>query len=481
MDGTVSVELKEHQDSIYPWSSKTEVDNVPDTNLPNPFIVTPPTPVGITEVLYITVNSKGTQSRAIFNWSAPNDAFVDSYEASYKLSSDSDFISVAATSNTSMRVDDIKVGTYDFRVRSVNSLGVKSQWANFQNQTIAGLTAPPSDISGFSVRALDGQAHLSWSRVTDLDVINGGYIRIRHSNVLTGATWKDGQDIGEAIAGTQTHIVLPMLAGTYMAKAVDEGGRFSVNSNQAITNVPNIIDFNAVTTVTEHPLFTGPKANMSVVNNVLQLDEISSGVIESSGMYYFTNDVDLGGTYTSRVTANLSSSTAIATDLFDSRTDNIDSWDNFDGEPSDKLSATLEMRTATVDDPVAGPVWSDWSPFLVGDYFARFYEFRVVVNNDDANYNISITALTVTVDMPDRTERDFNVTTAVNGSGISFAHAFHATPAVGVTMQDANTGDYFRITSTSRSGFNVQCFDNTNTGISKTINWTATSYGKEIF
>jgi len=480
MDGTVSVELKEHQDSIYPWSAKTEVDNVPDTNLPNPFFVTPPTPVGITEELYVTVNSKGTQSRAIFNWSAPNDAFVDSYEASYKLSSDSDFIAVANTSNTSIRVDDIKVGTYDFRVRSVNSLGVKSQWANFQNQNIAGLTASPSDISGFSVRALDGQAHLSWSRVTDLDVINGGYIRIRHSNVLTGATWQDGQDIGEAIAGTQTHIVLPMLAGTYMAKAVDEGGRFSVNSNQAITNVPNIVDFNAVTTVTEHPLYAGSKTDMSVVNNVLQLDEISSGVIESSGMYYFANDVDLGGTYTSRVTANLSSSTAIATDLFDSRTSNIDGWENFDGEPSDKLSATLEMRT-TVEDPSFSPTWSDWSPFLVGDYFARGYQFRVVVNNDDANYNISITALTVTVDMPDRTERDFNVITAVNGSGISFAHAFHATPAVGVTMQDANTGDYFRITSTSRSGFNVQCFDNTNTGISKTINWTATSYGKEIF
>jgi len=270
-----------------------------------------------------------------------------------------------------------------------------------------------------------------------------------------------------------------MLTGTYMAKAVDEGGRFSVNAQIASSNVPNIVDFNAVTTVTEHPNFTGVKTDMSVVGSVLQLDSISAGVIEDAGTYYFANSVDLGGSYTSRVTANLSSSTAIATDQLDSRTANIDSWENFDGEPSDQLSATLEMRT-TSDNPSGSPTWTSWSPFLVGDYFARGYQFRVVVTNADANYNISITALSVTVDMPDRTERAFDVTTAVNGSGVSFAHAFHATPAVGITMQDANTGDYFRVTSKSRTGFTVQCFNSANTGIARSINWIATSYGKEI-
>jgi len=479
-DGTVSVELIEHQDGIYPWVEKTQAVDIPDTNLPNPFSVVAPTPVSISEELYTTVNSKGTQSRAIFMWAAPSDAFVSEYEAQYKLSSASEFVFITKTSSLSARIEDVPVGLYDFRVRSINSMNVKSAWAQLSSQPVAGLTAPPADLSNFSMRALDGQAHISWSRITDLDVINGGYVRIRHTNVLSGAQWQDGNDIGEAISGTQTHSVLPMLPGTYMAKAVDEGGRFSVNAKLASSNVPNIMDFNSVVTVTEHPLFTGAKTDMSVVSNVLQLDAISSGVIEGSGAYYFANSVDLGGSYTSRVTANLSSSTAISTDLFDSRVANIDSWENFDGEPSDQLSATLQMRIATVDDPLAGPVWSDWSPFLVGDYFARFYEFRVVVTNDDANYNISITALSVTVDMPDRTERAFDVTTAANGSGISFAHAFHAKPSVGITMQDANTGDYFRVTNNTRTGFTVQCFNSANTGIVRSINWIATSYGKEI-
>ena len=504
MDGTVSVELVEHQDSIYPWVQKTEADNIPDTNLPNPFSVVAPTPTNVTEELYTTVNSKGTQARAIFNWSAPNDAFVVEYEAEYKFNGNAEYTFITKTSALNARIEDITAGFYDFRVRSINAMGVRSPWAELTNQVIAGLTAPPSDMAGFTIRALDGQAHISWTRITDLDVINGGYVRIRHSRLLSGATWQDGQDIGEALAGTQTHIVLPMLAGTYMAKAVDEGGRFSVNAKFATTNVPNIVDFNAVTTVTEHPSFIGVKNDMLVDGSVLKLDgapryiltetsdfitteagvklarEIGDvGVIEDTGTYYFANSVDLGGVYTSRVTALLSSSTTLATDLIDNRVSNIDAWENFDGEPSDKLSATLEMRL-TEDDPASSPTWSNWVPFLVGDFYARGYEFRVVVTNEDANYNINITALSVTVDMPDRTERAFDVTTATGGSAITFGNAFHATPVIGITMQDSNTGDYFRVTGKSRSGFTVQCFDSTATGVARSINWIATSYGKEI-
>jgi hypothetical protein len=310
---------------------------------------------------------------------------VTEYEAVYKLSSASVWLFISKTSALSVRIDDIKAGSYDFRVRSINAMGVKSSWAELNSQAIAGLTAPPSDIAGFSIRALDGQCHLSWTRITDLDVINGGYVRIRHSRLLTGVTWEDGQDIGEALAGTQTHIVLPMLAGTYMAKAVDEGGRFSVNANLASSNVPNIMDFNMVHTIDEHPSFSGTRDNMLIDGSTLKLEgaprfllsesgdslitesgigiarEIGDvGIIEDSGAYYFSNAVDLGGVYTSRVTALLSSSTSLATDLLDNRISNIDNWSNFDGEPSDKLSATLEMRL-TEDNPASSPSWSSWT------------------------------------------------------------------------------------------------------------------------
>ena len=504
-DGTVALEAVEHQDSIYPWAQRDQVDEYPDTFLSNPYSVVAPSPQSVDEELYVTVNSKGTQARAIFTWSEPtNYPFVMEYEAEYRYNGDVNWTYIGKTSALTLRVDDIVAGFYDFRVRTVSSMGVRSGWAELNNQHIAGLTAPPSDITGFSVRALDGQCHLSWSRSTDIDVINGGYIRIRHSRLLSGATWEDGQDIGEAIAGTDTYAVLPMVAGTYMAKAVDEGDRFSVNAVYASTNVPNIIDFNAVTTVSEQPSFTGVRDDMVVDGSVLKLDgtpryillengdrlitesgdgiarEIGDvGVIEDSGTYYFANNVDLGGVYTSRLTAVLESSTALATDLIDNRIANIDSWSNFDGEPSDKLSATLQMRR-TEDDPTGSPTWTAWEPFLVGDYYSRGYEFRVVVTNDDANYNISITKLEVTVDMPDRTERAFDVTTSASGTAVTFNYAYKETPVVGITMQDADSGDYFRVTGKSRTGFTVQCYNSSNVGIARSINWIATGYGKEI-
>ena len=503
MDGTVKVELLEHQNSIYPWSTKTEADDIPGTNLPNPFQVASPSPTTITEELYTTVNSKGTQARATFTWAAPNDAFVVNYEAEYKLNGGSTYIFITTTSQLEARIDDIPPGQYDFRVRSINSMGVKSEWAYLNNKTISGLTAVPSDVSGFTIRALDGQCHLTWSRITDLDVINGGYVRIRHTSLTANATWEDGQDIGEAIAGSQTTVVLPLLKGTYLAKAVDEGGRFSTNAVISVTTVPNIIDFNAVVTATENPSFGGIKNDMIVESNVLKLegaprylltessdfliaengDKLSReigdvGVIEASGSYYFANAVDLGATYTSRITAKLSSSVSLASDLVDYRINNIDTWQNFDGASSDAITAVLELRTTT-NNPASSPTWSGWSPFLVGDYHARGYEFRVIVTNSDSTYNISITALAVTVDMPDRVEKANDLSVASSSTSVSFGSNFKAVPVIGVTMQDSNSGDYFRVTSKARTGFTVQCFNSSNTGIVRSINWQAVGYGKE--
>jgi len=475
-DCTVQLECIQHEDNIYPWGSKTEEPTSPNTNLPDPFNVLPPTPTDVLEELYTTVNSKGTQTRATLIWSAPSDAFVSKYEAGYKLSSATNYTFITTTSALEARIDDIPAELYDFRVRSINSMGIQSSWAYLNNKTISGLTAVPSDINNFSIRALGDQAHISWSRVTDLDVINGGYIRIRHTPLVNNASWEDGQDIGEAIAGAQTYTVLPLLAGTYMAKAVDEGGRFSTNAKFAVTTVPNILDFNAVATVSEHSTYAGTKTDMSVVNGVLVLD--GSPVVESSGTYVFANSIDLGETYTSRLTANLKSSVSVATDLVDNRTNNIDTWQNFDGESSDAISAELQLRT-TSDNPASSPTWMDWSPFLVGDYHARGYEFRVVVTNSDSTFQISITELTVTVDMPDRFEKANDLSLSSSGTAVSFGSGFKAVPVVGITMNDSNSGDYYRLTSKLRTGFTVQCFNSSDVGIVRSINWQAVGYGKE--
>jgi hypothetical protein len=48
-DLTVDVQLFEHQDNFYTWTSKAEAPTIADTNLPNPFSVQPPASVTLTD------------------------------------------------------------------------------------------------------------------------------------------------------------------------------------------------------------------------------------------------------------------------------------------------------------------------------------------------------------------------------------------------------------------------------------------------
>ena len=477
-DGNVGIEAVEHQDSIYPWSSKPERDNIPNTNLPDTYYVLAPTPVSVLEELYFTTKSKGVQARAIFTWAVPNDAFVDQYEARFKLSGDSDWTYITRTSVTSARVDDLAPGTYDFAVRSINSAGRTSNYAILPNQVFAGKTAPPENITGFSLRALDGNAHLSWDPISDLDVTNGGFVRIRHSRQKTGATWGDGQDIGKQQAGNQTNAILPLLAGTYMAKAVDSTGNFSLDAVYAITTVPNILNFNVVETADETTSYTGTKNNMIVSSGLLQLST-NDGQIVNNGEYYFSAPIDLGYVMTSRVSSDIETSTTAINDTIDSRLVPIDSWGLFDGTPSDDITAELQIRT-TNDDPNNSPNWSDWTPFLVADYQARAFDFRLVITNLNPVYQIYVSKLAVTVDMPDRIETGRDITPPPSGLDIVFNHAFYAPPSIGITMQNGDYNDSFELTNVTATGFKIQTFFGTSsTGSSiKTINYQAVGYGK---
>jgi hypothetical protein len=46
-------------------------------------------------------------------------------------------------------------------------------------------------------------------------------------------------------------------------------------------------------------------------------------------------------------------------------------------------------------------------------------------------------------------------------------------------MDDSETGDYYKITDSTRSGFNIQFFDSTDTAISRQFDWAAKGYGAE--
>ena len=50
-DSTVALQLTEHQDSYYTFGTQQEVPTIPDTTLPNPFVVQPPASITLTDEL----------------------------------------------------------------------------------------------------------------------------------------------------------------------------------------------------------------------------------------------------------------------------------------------------------------------------------------------------------------------------------------------------------------------------------------------
>ena len=205
------------------------------------------------------------------------------------------------------------------------------------------------------------------------------------------------------------------------------------------------------------------------------------GDVPTVGYYYFTDQsLDLGALYTSRVTGSISSTGVSVKDLFDIATGYFDSTSGlFDGTDISDTNAVIETRI-TQDDPTGTPTWGAWSPFFIGDYFARGLEFRAKLTSSNTSHNVHIDELTVTVDMPDQIKRNAGVTSssgANNGTEvITYATPYKIVPTVGITLQDANTGDYWTISSSTASGFTVTFYNSSSTATQKTFNWMSSGY-----
>jgi len=63
---------------------------------------------------------------------------------------------------------------------------------------------------------------------------------------------------------------------------------------------------------------------------------------------------------------------------------------------------------------------------------------------------------------------------------ITFNKAFQATPAIGIGAQDLQTGDYYTLSSKSRTGFTITFYNSSDTAISRTFDYVAKGYGREV-
>ena len=71
--------------------------------------------------------------------------------------------------------------------------------------------------------------------------------------------------------------------------------------------------------------------------------------------------------------------------------------------------------------------------------------------------------------MEKRTEAGKMLLHHASGTTITFVNSFYATPSIGISAQGLQTGDYYQITSKSKTAFTIRFYNSSNTGISKNI------------
>lgn len=124
--------------------------------------------------------------------------------------------------------------------------------------------------------------------------------------------------------------------------------------------------------------------------------------------------------------------------------------------------------------------WSDWEDFITGDLKFRGIQFQAVLNTSIPTTTSSVTAIDITIDMPDRVIRFGNQAIPTEGKTYVLDPPFRELQDVQVTIIDGNTGDYPRITSKSVSGATITIYDATDNAVARTADVQFGGYGRVL-
>lgn len=264
-DGDVKLTLQEYTASIYPWVTGSEAEENPDTDLPDPFIVAPPTELNVVETT--TIQDDGTVVPALLaTWTAANDAFVTSYEVvvddSSRLTSQS-FL----TSRTEMTIIVRLGGNYTVRVRSINSLGARSGFISFNLGALNGDQTPPAIPTALTASGGYKQNIVSWVNPTDTDF---KHVEIHASATLNGTYALIGVSSGDEFVHPINGFGITQY---YKVRAFDFTGNAS-GFTSAVSATTEFVDSDA---------FTDEVTNLFSNANVKQVEIFSS--LPLSGEY----------------------------------------------------------------------------------------------------------------------------------------------------------------------------------------------------
>ena len=538
-----------------------------------------PSPSNLQGSEQIVVLNNRAVSKLFIQWQPV--AGVTEYMVQYRFKNEN-FISQKIT-RPDFTIFETQLGSYEVRVFSYNALGKPSTNPATTSFTTVGKTALPADPSGLTLEPVSDQfVRLRFNPATDVDVLHGGTVSVRHTPSVDPAvaTFQNSTEIIPKLAGNITETLVPALTGTYSIKFIDDTGNRSNNAARIIVTAPDPQPNQAVLTEredTDSPPFQGEKTNTfydstfdgllldgtllfdDITQNIDDLSNIDfAGPINSSGTYEFQNKVDMGAIFNLTLKRRFVTSGLLVNDLIDSRTANIDTWTEFDGTQADDVNAKLLVATTDIDPATSvsatyaqvgttitvtktdhgysvgdfvvidfsstaidgnyeiqtvpsantftltstaddnnsgtctyGANFTQFNTFANGEYTARGFKFKCELESNDPAQNINVTELGYEASVKRRTETvNTSIASGTSAKTVTFGNPFFTgtgslggsttafIPTVGITLEGAVTGDYFKITSITGSQFVIEVRDSSNNFKNLDFRYTAIGFGK---
>ena len=138
-----------------------------------------------------------------------------------------------------------------------------------------------------------------------------------------------------------------------------------------------------------------------------------------------------------------------------------------------------------------GANFTQFNTFANGEYKARGFKFKVLLTSDDPAQNINVTELGFEASVKRRTETvNTSIASGTSAKTVTFGDPFFTgtsslggsttafLPTVGITLEGAVTGDYFKITSITGTQFVIEVRDSSNNFKNLNFRYTAIGFGK---
>lgn len=237
-DLQVHMTLRETAESAFDDISDGEVYERDNTTLQSPFEV--PQPSLDAATTNTEVNEDGTTVTQVnFSWSVSNEELVDYYDFQWKLSTDSTYKSTSLQGTEFTLAPAVSGASYDYRVRAVNTFGVRSSFTSSVSPISTGDDGTtPNAPTGLTVTAGYGSATVVWTAPTTntdasalKDLFQYNVYRGTSSNPTTLIGRVSGEIFTDSgLADSTTYY--------YRVKAVDFTGNTSAYSSEdsATTN-----------------------------------------------------------------------------------------------------------------------------------------------------------------------------------------------------------------------------------------------------